>query len=141
MSIEATLAEIENHSAYGLACSGYADVGSPDSTDSEGAKFLKDVRDVVIGAIRSLPEVTPDALEELRDSDDLRYALEGCVPIYTHRVWTVFTDLALYHEDVDEIPGSGNLTDVAMALIGAIAERLAFTIIEEVAETGDVESE
>jgi hypothetical protein len=144
MSYESAIAEIEGYGAYILADSSFAGVGSPDTSESEGACFLREVRDVTVEAIRGIEpaedgEITADAVRGIRDSDDLTYALDGCVPIYTGRLWAVFTDLALYHEEADEY--TGTLTGVAMAVMAEVARRLSDVLIEMVADSIDRDSD
>jgi hypothetical protein len=67
---------------------------------------------------------------------------DGCVPVYTHRLWATFVDLAAYSEDLDDLGGtSGNMEQDATASLFAIAERLVHALLEEILEEEEDDDE
>ena len=122
--------ELNALSAYALAR--LADCNDPDTLESDGAEFLKSIRDDVV-----------ETFENDNWSADT-YATawgiaDGCLPVMTHEIAKTFTDLCAYNEDVsDMVPGvTGDnaiikLMQVALCRIG---ERLAGALLEEYRHT------
>jgi len=120
-----------DYTPYELAL--LASCASPDTPDSAGARFL-----------RRLASAAQEVAEEYRQNqtpeDDWDYngelseLADSAVPIYTHELWSVFTDLAAYREDpTDLITGVDlkNLDKVACVCLYIIAERLVYEIIRD----------
>ncbi len=120
------MAEYEIPNAYVLA--GMADCASPDREDSPGARFLAMVADSVV-----------EAVENDDDRDDIPWAAaDQCVPIYTHKVWSTFVDLAAWQEDPTEYGADGSdMTQTAGVRLYIIGERLAWAILEDMGSEDD----
>lgn len=124
-----------------------ADVHSPDTKESPGAKFLNRVQDsandydedALLEAIRDWVAEGNDAedygVNDLPDSirDDLWELADSDVQIYTYQVWQEFTDLCLYEEDVRDlnVPEEGDLTKIAMVAEAVVAERLVGALLAQ----------
>lgn len=101
-----------------------ADCASPDSPDSAGAQYLRTVADTFVDAVLWNAEHSPDT--DIRDQ--ISEIVDGCVPIYTHQLWSTFVDLAAYSEEIDAFTFSvENVTmeDLARVAVYMIGERLA----------------
>lgn len=121
--------EIEGYSAYILA--EMAGVPAPDSVDSAGAVFLKDVRSFVFDA----------EAEQFR----LRAGNSegGVVTDRTYEVWQIFVDLAAFTV-ADGIADEEGVrpemtTEGAQYVLGAIAERLSTALLDDEDEDEDDE--
>lgn len=115
-----------------------ADVHSPDTKESPGARLLVRIQDeansvdtdALLEAVRAFDGDLEDfGVNDL--SDDLRDGLsewaDSCVQIYTHQCWQEFADLCLWQEDLSalgEISGEDLTRDVAMRAQYLVAERL-----------------
>ena len=97
------------------------------SRPSPGAEFLRRIaRDIEEGIDHNPDARTPEDLEDLASE-----TADTAVPVYTHKKWATFADLAAYNEDPTELgfDGSdmGKGADVCLYLI---ASRLAGALIE-----------
>ena len=113
-----------------------ADCGSPDSATSPGAAWLTRVAASTVEHVEYGVEHVD--LPKL-DDDDMRDAVheiaDGAVPIYTHELWSVFVDVAAYHEDISEYGAEGSdLTKSAQVALYMIAERLIGAVLSFIAE-------
>lgn len=120
-----------------------ADCASPDMPDhygfeprttvtyhpspSPGAEFLRRIaRDIEEGINYNPDARTPEDLEDLASE-----TADTAVPVYTHKKWATFADLAAYNEDPTELgfdgADMGKGADVCLYLI---ASRLAGALIE-----------
>jgi hypothetical protein len=131
----AIVADIQDWSAFRLA--NEADVTTPDSDTSEGARFLRSVRDA------TLETLTGMGLFEM-DSFDAHQIADDAPSIYTYTRWLQFTDLAAWTEDISELSdGSTDMEAMAGVALYIIAERLVGVIVEAVmeAEQEDTDAE
>lgn len=113
----------ETLNAYQLA--NLAGVLTPDSLDSPGAVFLCTIQEDVSEALRfGIEDDENDAAHEIAD---------GCVPVYTFKMWQTFTDLAAWQEDISDFGSNDkdDMTQRAMTCLYMIAYRLALTLIQE----------
>jgi hypothetical protein len=131
------------HGVYVLA--ERADVHSPDSAESPGARFLNRCQDyaneveaqVLLEAVRDFDGEPEDfdlnALpNDLRD--DVSEWADSAVQIYTYQCWQEFTDLCLWEEDLSdlgEVDGDDLTRDVAMRAEYMVASRLIPALIAE----------
>ncbi len=98
-----------------------ADCGDPDTPESDGATFL-----------RSVESSVAEAIEYGADADTAHEIADGCVPVYTHGVWSTFVDLQAYQEDATELGDDGSdLTKSAQIALYMIGERLATALLLE----------
>lgn len=103
-----------------------ATVADPDTPDSPGARWLRQVE--------ASAQVLID--DEATGSDDISEQADLVVPVYTHERWTVFVDLCAYSEDISELSGgrissdSNALTEAAGWALYLVAERLIRALIE-----------
>lgn len=100
-------------SAYVLAS--VVGVSAPDSSDSLGGKFLRQVRNAFYAAVDS------GELREAEYPEDFLHSLaDSSVTPYYHEQWGVFVDLELYHhEDMDEAPQSAMMASYLMFLVAS----------------------
>jgi hypothetical protein len=111
-------------SPQGLAA---ANGGSP------GAQFLRSIEDSVSERIADNDGAVPNDYH-----DDAAEIADGAVPIYTHELWSTFTDLGAYNEDPSDLGADGtDMTKAASACLYIIADRLAVALFEEHEETDD----
>lgn len=106
-------------------------------TPSPGATFLRHVADTYDDR-RAWATSNGDELV----GDDLWEMADGCVPIYTHTVWTTFADLAAYQEDLSEygeIEPDDLTRTVGMRALFEIARRLLGALHQRAAELADDE--
>ncbi len=108
------------------------DMGDCYSADTDFSReFLMDIVDSVSEAIR-------EGRFESEDSNDVAFEIaDGCVPFRTHEVWTVFTDLGGYNEDVSDLEyefDPNNKDGLAMTALFMIAERIVKAILDEETE-------
>lgn len=124
----AAVEAISEQNAYQLA--GLADCASPDSPESDGAKFLESVRDAVV------EEIEANGVEDWEDRDGILHEIADNAPdVYTHTRWSEFVDLAAYNEDISEYGEYGNdLTQAAAVALYMIAERLVRALFSEAAD-------
>lgn len=137
------LEEIKTRTAYSLARD--ADCASPDNSTSVGADFLGKVADSVAELLAdaespSLHELATEDGHYASDVDDdgsVHEIADAAVPIYTHTLWTTFTDLAAYQEDPSELGynAASDMGKLAGVCLYIIAQRLAFTLIETAMDT------
>ncbi len=109
-------------SAFELA--DMADCASPDSRESAGAIWLGQIQDHFNNEFPNCdyPEDFPAEVADYM------------VPVYTHEIWTIFTDLAAYREDVSELGfvfDPTNTDKYGQTALYMIAERLVNALIEE----------
>ena len=111
-------------SAFELAS--IADCASPDSRESAGAIWLRQIQDYFNENFGSNVEYPEDFAAQ---------AADYMVPVYTHELWSIFVDLAAYREDVSELGfvvfDSTNPDRLPMTALYMIAERLVNALIEE----------
>lgn len=107
---------MNEYNAYQLA--NMANVASPDSLESPGARFLLRIA----SDVADWDEPDKDAASEIAD---------GAVPIYTYEMWQTFVDLAAWQEDVDEFGPIEDMEKGAQVALYLIASRLANALIEE----------
>jgi len=117
-----------DYTPYELAL--LASCASPDTPDSAGARFLLSVAAAAHEVAEEYRQnKTP---EDEWDYDELFELADSAVPIYTHELWSVFTELAAYREDPTDLSTWGdlkNLDKVAGVCLYIIAERLVHEII------------
>jgi hypothetical protein len=108
-----------------------ADVGAPDAVDSPGAQWLNTIREAAVEFYEYNKE---DGDEDV--DDGLHLVADGIIPVYTHEAWLVFTDLAVWAEDLLEhsLPPEEDMTRRAMMLLYNVAERLSRTIYTQLVE-------
>lgn len=128
-----------------------AEVRSPDTKESPGAKFLDRVQmsanefdaEPLLRSILAFVEAGDDAddygVNDLPDDvrDSMSESADSDVQIYTYQCWQEFTDLCMWEEDLSEFgPGEGSdLTrDVAMRAQYIVAERLLGVLLAERAQ-------
>lgn len=137
-----------------------ADCGSPDVRDSipfgdymatpegpatvpsAGADFLRRVETAVMDLWDETEDKPgPEGVMSLEDDGSVTELADGCVPIYTHELWSTFVDLAAYQEELEaymlplsDVDGSPDLNGMARVALYMIAERLAWALLEEMAE-------
>lgn len=89
--------------------SNLADCLYPDLTSS--SQFLTIIRDTVVEWAEQ-GYLTDD------HSDDAHEIADGCVPVYTHEQWEIFTDLGLYQDSTGQVedlqPTIDNLAAVSL---------------------------
>ena len=120
--------ELNALSAYALAR--LADCNDPDTLDSDGAEFLKSIRDDVV-----------ETFENDNWSADTYATIWGIadsnVPVMTHDIAKAFVDLCAYNEDVSDYVTDGG-TDLVRNMkvaLYVIGERLAGALLEEYRHT------
>lgn len=111
-----------------------AECGSPDEgrsrfrrSWSHGARFLNDVRDEVVLAIREgrITETDRD------DNGQIHRIADEAPDTYTHARWMEFIDLAAYQEEPDDIgEWPDSLTDCAGIALYQVAERLCNALVD-----------
>lgn len=112
--------ETATYTPFELA--GMADVASPDSVTSAGAEWL--------ALVAGRADEYSDDTEYLEDW--IAEVADSVVPIYTHRRWLVFVDLAAYTEDTTELGVDGSdMTQAAGVALYMIAERLLAAVLED----------
>lgn len=145
-AIEAALAEVNDWSTFLL--SDEAGCSSPDSASSEGATFLANVRDATVELIESHLDEIEDAewFDSANDDGSVSEIADGAPSIYTHQLWSEFTDLGAYNEDPTDL-GFDDTTDMnrlASVCLYIIAERLANAVlfhVREAVESAEEEDE
>ena len=131
-----TLDEIRALSAYALA--DMAGAATPDSTDSQGAKFVIDVRDAFAEAV-AYGRIGPDATEH---TGDVAAEIADSAPsVYTYTRWQQFVDIGAWQEQpefVDSWAEAGpELTDMAGVALYQIAARLVHALAAELDTDAD----
>lgn len=131
-----------------------ADSGTPDRPDrhgftpdsiadgqtfdpSPGAEFLRSVA-VAVGELLDYlgDDFDPDRVDDVDDGDLVHEVADGAPDVYTSTRWAEFADLAAYREDPAEVGGfSDDLTTAAGQALYMIAERLAWALLRDYAET------
>lgn len=136
-----TFVEPEKHTANMLAS--MAGCASPDNATSAGATFLALVQSSTVEAVRWSVEHDEGAtLEDYICEGSVTEIADGCVPVYTHRLWATFVDLAAYSEDLGDLGGtSGDMEQDATTSLFAIAERLVHALLEEILEEEEDDDE
>lgn len=125
--------KIRDLTAFELA--GMAGCGTPDSSESAGARLLAGVRDAVVEAA----EAGRLGAESAEDAIDVAHGIADAAPdVYTHTRWQEFLDLCAYQEE-PEIDGEwpANLTDAAAVALYQIARRLAEALLTELDDEDD----
>lgn len=120
----------DTRTIYTLA--GLAGCADPGFEASPGGCFLRGVEVATLEAIRWRREKDEDAtLDGFQyDGGDAEIA-DGAVPIATYEKWQVFTDLAAWREDLDDVGGgSGDMDQDSNTALYLIASRLVQAIIE-----------
>jgi len=127
-----------------------ADCAAPERNEIEGGAFLCDLFDSFINALEftAIDEIDAQAdasdirreIERLADNGHLHEIADSAVPVYTHRKWQTFVQLAAYEEDVSglidtrqEVTGDV----VANAALYIVADRLLRALCEELADKCD----
>ena len=122
-----------------------ADCAAPDRDANEGIEFLCGLFDSFIDTI----EFTAiDEIDAQADGYDIRKELDrvewhetadSAVPVYTHRKWQTFVQLAAYDEDVSELVHGREITgdDVCNAALYIIADRLMRALTSELCDLCD----
>ena len=119
-----------------------ADCSSPESNEEEGRAFLTNVFMSFECAMRNDLDVADDAdasdiakaIEHFSDDGYVHEHSDSAVPVYTHRKWLTFVQLAAYEEDVsDYVAEIRRLTgeEVANAALYIIADRLFRSLATE----------
>ena len=90
--------------------------------DGAGAQYL-------LAVVSSLLEAIDYEPDEDR-SDQVAYAADSNISVYTHEQWDTFHDLTAWSEDLDEIGGATtDITSNAVAAIYLIGSRLAHSVV------------
>ena len=119
------MSNANNYNVWELAR--MADCASPDDEHSPGADLLLGVQ--VDMAERFAWAADNDAVV---DDDAAHEVADGAVPVYTHERWQAFVDLCAYQEDITDYgTDAADMTEAAGVALYCIAERLAFTLLEE----------
>lgn len=110
-----------------------ADCGTPDEGRnrhrkrwSPGAKFLANVRDAVVEAIRD-GSITPDDRD---DRGQIHEIADAAPSVYTHARWQQFVDLTAYDEEPEHGDWPDSLTDAAGIALYQVAERLCNALVD-----------
>lgn len=103
-------------SVYGLAR--LADVASPDSSDSPGARWLMNVASAASEMIAECAEYGGDPADAAHETAD------AIVPVYTSEIWAVFCDLAAWNVDTSDYGQAEDMTRSASLALYVVAERL-----------------
>lgn len=107
--------------------------------DSEGASFLEIVRDTLIEHVGLERATMVDEYDEdwadtaLFDQihDIIHNVVDGCVPIYTYKIWLTFVSLGAWAEDLAELGGpETDMTKNAMTAIYMIGCRLGDAVMD-----------
>ncbi len=107
-----------------------AGVGVPDAVDSPGAQWLNTIREAAVEYYEYNKE---DGDEDV--DDGLHLVADGIVPVYTHEAWLVFTDLAIWTEELsDPSMVEPDMTTTARVMLYYVAERLSRTIYTRLVE-------
>jgi hypothetical protein len=119
---------------YSLA-NNAADISSPDSDTSPGAKFLGRVRDSVIESLEWKVEHDTDgdlaqAARALRE--DSHELADGAVPVYTYERWQTFVDLTAWQVDITEFGETEDMTSAAGVALYEVARVLTDALCEYV---------
>lgn len=144
-AITDALADVKDWSAYRLA--NEADCGTPDNRESEGARFLTDLRDEVVNLVEENIDDIEDTdwFDTVNDNGAVSEIADGAPSIWTSTVWQQFTDLRAYHEDPTDLGFDGSEMEKAAGIcLYTIAERLAYAIltyVREAVEGADAEDE
>lgn len=121
---------MEKMNAYQLART--ADCADPETLESPGAEWLHSVAasvDEIVAIKRDGSDYWQDSVAETADM---------LVPIYNHRRWQVFVDLAAWQEDISDYGGvEGDMTAAAGVALYAIAERLLYALVEMAEDDDD----
>jgi hypothetical protein len=99
---------------------------NPASSESVGARWLLLVQ-------MGVGEVLQQVAEGYDRSDAVHEVADGMVPVYTHEVWEVFTDLGAWtvSEDANELcDASTDMEQRAKVCLYVIAERLLVALLE-----------
>lgn len=131
-----TLAEIKDYNPNTLAQ--MANCASPDNFHSAGAEFLKDVRDAFVEAAEDLRYANED-----HSDVDIELA-DACVPVYNHKMWSVFVDLALWANDdeyLDLVPENATMLERCAAIIYLTARNLLTSLHHELMHDEDHDDE
>jgi hypothetical protein len=127
------LSELSERNPFQL--SGTADSGHPESESSAGSVFLSLVRDSIHDFLLDLDEDGRNELrqDELDDNGSLHELSDAAVPIYTHKLWSVFVDLSAFNEDPSDLgyDSSAGMEELARVCVFLIADRLIRTIVDE----------
>lgn len=137
MTVLSQLEEIRGKHVYELAR--LAEVASPNTPESPGAKYLDQIRQgaLEILAADDLGTLTDDEFHDSDVQDAISEYADTLVPVYTHEVWQVFTDLAAWNEEDETglmevaIREGHGMTQIARIALYRIAERLLQTLIRE----------
>jgi len=115
------VADIKDMNPHQLA--NLAECFYPDLTSS--SQFLTIIRDTVVEWVEE-GYLTDDY------SDDAHEIADGCVPVYTHEQWEIFTDLGLYQDSTGRVEDLAPTVDnlAAMSLY-VTAETLATSLMAE----------
>ena len=90
--------------------------------DGAGARYLAAVVSSLLEAIAYEPDGDR--------SDQVAYAADSCISVYTHEQWDTFHDLMAWSEDLDEIGGAtADMSGNAVAAIYLIGSRLAHSVV------------
>lgn len=134
------------------ALSSLADCASPDRPDrygwghdvtgetfdpSPGAELLRRVAYGVAEAIEYAgDDFDPERPDDVNDDGTIDQIADGAPSIYTAARWAEFVDLGAYNEDGADLGGfPDDLTDAAGVALYMIAERLAWALLRDYAET------
>lgn len=132
------LQDIREYNAFHLTSP--ADCGSPDNSESVGARFLLGVRDAVLEHVEAAGEdrdAIREAVESLQE-DAANEIADAAVPIYTGELWATFVDLQAYLEDVTELGAeASDMEQCAKVALYMIAERLTRALGAELQEWVD----
>jgi hypothetical protein len=116
-------------SVYGLAR--MADTGDPDTSDSQGATFLADVREAVAEGIEYAEPTGPEDVQRWADAAAHEIA-DSAVPIYNADRWATAGDLCAWQEDVRDYGEPEDLMQAVGWALYMIAERLVVALVQDV---------
>jgi len=138
-------AEDQSSSTPGpYALANWADVAGPNNLYSPGAEWLEAVHTEALELIEQIEEEGWSVKLLLKDGDALDLITESAdrvVPIYTHKIWSVFVDLAAYQEDLSDFGPIEEMEQAAMVSLYLIAERLISATLWDWADRAGDEEE
>jgi hypothetical protein len=128
-NITNALIELKDLSPYALAS--MADCGTPDTMQTDGAKFLASVRNNFVDAVEyaqsDMPDMSiSDILDHMDSAGELHQIADDAPDVYTAVMWSEFLDLSAYNEDPSEymLADCQDMGKAARVCLFMIAERL-----------------
>lgn len=119
--------ELKALTAYSLAY--MAECADPDTLDSIGAEYLKDIRNDVLETFEN------DAWGTYFE-DTIGQLVDSCVPVMNHDIAKAFVDLCAYREDVsDYVDFNGDMIKLMQMALYVIGDRLANALYKQYEHT------